>query len=326
VSSILLVVNLMSTTLVKFESIEKSYKDTQALKGISFDIKKGEIFGYIGPNGAGKTTTIKILVGLIRDYAGSILINGEPLDYGSNGFHKMLGYLPQDVGFQEWRTVDHALMTFGRLSGMHKEEVRARIPQVLDLVTLENVRYKNIRKLSGGMQQKLLFAQALLHDPEFLVLDEPMTGLDPLARYHMKTVFQRVAKEAGKTIFFSTHILSDLEGVCNTLGVLNNGQIVKIGAPKDIREEYRTRDIVEIAYSNGTPPLADVSSLEVVDDVSVAEDGVQRIVLRRGNDLDASMMRLMARLVEQGCRVRNFNLVRPSLDDVYLQLIGGRKE
>ncbi len=197
---------------------------------------------------------------------------------------------------------------------------------MLDLVTLENVRYKHIRKLSGGMQQKLLFAQALLHDPEFLVLDEPMTGLDPLARYHMKTVFQRVAKEAGKTIFFSTHILSDLEGVCNTLGVLNNGQIVKIGSPKDMREEYRTRDIVEIVYSNGAPPLTDVTSLEGVEDVSVTEGGAQRIVLKQGNDLDASIARLMARLVEQGCKVRNFNLVRPTLDDVYLQLIGGKKE
>ncbi|NMC08108.1 MAG: ABC transporter ATP-binding protein [Candidatus Lokiarchaeota archaeon] len=310
---------------MKFQNIEKSYKDTKALKGVSFEIKKGEIFGYIGPNGAGKTTTIKILIGLIRDYTGSILINGEPLDYGSNGFHKILGYLPQDVGFQEWRTVDHALMTFGRLSGLHKEEIKARIPKVLDLVTLENVRNKNIRKLSGGMQQKLLFAQALLHDPEFLVLDEPMTGLDPLARYHMKTVFQRVAKESGKTIFFSTHILSDLEGVCNTLGVLNNGQIIKIGTPKDFREEYRTRDIVEIVYSNGTPKLADVGAMEMVEEVSMAEDGTQRIVLKRGNDLDASLARLMASLVGQGCRVRNFNLVRPSLDDVYLQLIGGRK-
>ncbi len=319
-------VNALSTSLVRFENIEKSYKDTKALKGISFEIKKGEIFGYVGPNGAGKTTTIKILVGLIRDFSGSILVNSTPLDYGSNGFHRMLGYLPQDVGFQEWRTVDHALMTFGRLSGMHKGEVRERIPGVLELVTLEDVRYKHIRKLSGGMQQKLLLAQALLHDPEFLVLDEPMTGLDPLARYHLKTVFQRVAKEAGKTIFFSTHILSDLEGLCNTLAVLNNGQIVKIGSPKEMREEYRTRDIVEVVYADGAPALSDVSGLDMVEDVSMTEDQTQRFLLKRGNDLDSSMTRLMSRLVEQGCRVRNFNLVRPTLDDVYLQLIGGERK
>ncbi len=315
----------LAVSFVEFKNIEKSYKDVQALKGISFDIKKGEIFGYIGPNGAGKTTTIKILVGLIRKYEGSIFIEGKPIDYGEDGFHRILGYLPQDVGFQEWRSVEHALKTFGRLSGMDSNTIKDRIPSVLELVTLEDVQKKKINKLSGGMKQKLLLAQALLHDPEILVLDEPMTGLDPLSRFQLKKVFQKLSKEEGKTLFFSSHVLSDVEGVCNTLGVLDQGNVIKISNPKELREEFRLLmgDVVEVIYSNDAPMAKDIEDLEIVEKVEVTEDKRHLIYFKSGGDLDEKISRLLSILVEQGCKIRNFNLVTPSLDDVYVELIGG---
>jgi len=315
----------LTGALVEFQNIEKSYKDVQALKDISFDIRKGEIFGYIGPNGAGKTTTIKILVGLIRNYNGSILIDGKPIDYGEHGFHRILGYLPQDVGFQEWRSVEHALKTFGRLSGMDSKTIVERIPSALELVTLEDVRKKKINKLSGGMKQKLLLAQALLHDPEILVLDEPMTGLDPLSRIQLKKVFQRLSKDEGKTIFFSSHVLSDVEGICNTLGVLNQGKITKISNPKELREEFRLLmgDVVEIVYSNENSMVRDIEGLEIVKKVEVADNRRQLVYFTSGGDLDQKISMMLSLLVEQGCKIRNFNLVTPTLDDVYVQLIGG---
>ncbi|MHA1532980.1 MAG: ABC transporter ATP-binding protein [Candidatus Heimdallarchaeota archaeon] len=167
--------------IIEFLNVSKNYKDVQALREASFSIKQGDIFGYIGPNGAGKTTTLKILVGLISDYSGEVKINNESIKDQSN-FSQQIGYLPQDVGFQEWRTIDHALVTFGRLSGMSKEELHQRIPEVLELVGLLDARKRKIRHLSGGMQQKLKLAQALLHKPSILVLDEPMSGLDPTRR------------------------------------------------------------------------------------------------------------------------------------------------
>ena len=317
----------LAASYIEFINIEKSYKDLQALKGISFNIQKGEIFGYVGPNGAGKTTTIKILVGLIRKYKGSILIDGKPIDFGEQGFHRILGYLPQDVGFQEWRSVEHALHTFGRLSGLDSKSIKEQIPSVLELVTLEDVRNKKIRKLSGGMKQKLLLAQALLHDPEILVLDEPMTGLDPLSRFQLKKVFKRLSKDEGKTLFFSSHVLSDVEGICNTLGVLNQGSITKISNPKKLREEFRLSmgDIVEIIYSNDAPMAKDIEGLEIVEKVEITEDYRQLIHFKSGGDLDEKISQLLSILVEQGCKVRNFNLVTPSLDDVYVQLIGGEQ-
>jgi len=317
----------LAVSFVEFKNIEKSYKDVQALKGISFNIRKGEIFGYVGPNGAGKTTTIKILVGLIRKYEGSILIEGKPIDYGEDGFHRILGYLPQDVGFQEWRSVEHALKTFGRLSGLDSNTIKDRIPSVLELVTLEDVQKKKINKLSGGMKQKLLLAQALLHDPEILVLDEPMTGLDPLSRFQLKKVFQRLSKDEGKTLFFSSHVLSDVEGVCNTLGVLNNGNITKISNPKELREEFRLLmgDVVEVIYSSDAPMAKDIDNLEIVEKVEVMEDRRQLIHFKSGGDLDEKISLVLSILVEQGCKIRNINLVTPSLDDVYVELIGGEQ-
>jgi ABC-2 type transport system ATP-binding protein len=315
----------LTASFIEFKNIEKSYKDVQALKGITFEIQKGEIFGYIGPNGAGKTTTIKILVGLIRNFNGSIVIDGKPIEYGQHGFHRILGYLPQDVGFQEWRSVEHALNTFGKLSGLDSATIKDSIPNILELVTLEDVRKKKIHKLSGGMKQKLLLAQALLHDPEILVLDEPMTGLDPLSRFQLKKVFLRLSKDEGKTIFFSSHVLSDVEGVCNTLGVLNLGNIIKISNPKELREEFRLSmgDIVEVIYSNDAPMVRDIEGLEIVEKVEITEDRRHLIHFKSGGDLDEKISQLLAILVEQGCKVRNFNLVTPSLDDVYVQLIGG---
>lgn len=317
----------LAASFVEFKNIVKSYKDVQALRGISFNIRKGEIFGYIGPNGAGKTTTIKILVGLIRNYKGSILIDGNPIDYGQEGFHRILGYLPQDVGFQEWRSVEHILNTLGRLSGLDSGTIKERIPSVLELVTLEGVRKKKINKLSGGMKQKLLLAQALLHDPEILVLDEPMTGLDPLSRFQLKKVFQRLSKDQEKTIFFSSHVLSDVEGICDTLGVLNQGKIAKISNPKELREEFRLLmgDVIEIIYLNDTPMVKNIEGLETVEKAEIVDDRRQLIYFRSGGDLGEKISKALSILVEQGCKIRNFNLVTPSLDDVYIQLVGGEK-
>jgi ABC-2 type transport system ATP-binding protein len=319
------VVKKLAESFIEFKNIAKSYKDVNALKGISFSIRKGEIFGYVGPNGAGKTTTIKILVGLIRKYSGSIFIDGEPINYGEDGFHRILGYLPQDVGFQEWRTVEHALNTFGKLSGLDSKSIRERIPNVLELVTLEDVRKKKINKLSGGMKQKLLLAQAMLHDPEILVLDEPMTGLDPLSRFQLKKVFKRLSKDEGKTLFFSSHVLSDVEGICNTLGVLDYGEIIKISNPKDLREEFRLSmgDIVEVKYFKDAPPVKDIEDLNIVEKVELTDDKRYLIYLKSEGDLEEKISRTLSILVERGSKIRNFNLVSPSLDDVYVQLIGG---
>jgi ABC-2 type transport system ATP-binding protein len=180
--------------------VSKTYKETVALDKISFDVMVGEIFGYIGPNGAGKTTTIKILVGLIKDFQGAYkLKNNSP-----HQLYKELGYLPQGVSFQEWRTVDNVLKILGKLSGLENSFLEQQIENILFLLDLNEVRYRKVSRLSGGMIQKLGLAQALLNNPKFLVLDEPLSGLDPTSRYEVKKAIKKLRDE-GTTIFFSSH-------------------------------------------------------------------------------------------------------------------------
>jgi len=185
---------------LEFRQIQKSYGNIEALRDISFQIRKGEVFALIGPNGAGKTTTIKILVGLIQNYTGDVLLSGTNLSKGRNDIYPILGYLPQEVGFQEWRTVSQALYTFGRLSGIPASEIPTRSKEILELVGLTDMGARKIAHLSGGMRQKLRLAQALMHRPRLLVLDEPMSGLDPTSRYQMKQIIKSLVAQ-GITVF-----------------------------------------------------------------------------------------------------------------------------
>ena len=171
---------------------------------------------------------MKILIGLITDFQGEVLIGGYQMPKQKDEIHKLLGYLPQNVAFQEWRTVDHALKIFGKLSGLKDEELDAHIPEVLDLVSLTDVRHKKISQLSGGMTQKVGLAQALLHNPKLLVLDEPLGGLDPLSRHQLKNIVLELGRK-GTTILFSSHILSDVQDVADRIGILSHGHLKQVG-------------------------------------------------------------------------------------------------
>ena len=252
-------------TIIEFKDVFKSYKDVAALRGVSFSIQKGDIFGYIGPNGAGKTTTLKILVGLISDYSGELLINGE-LQTVQSIPGDIIGYMPQDVGFQEWRTVNHALVTFGLLSGLSRIVLNERIPEILQLVGLTEARNRKIKHLSGGMQQKLKLAQALLHNPPILILDEPMSGLDPTSRWQMKNIIRQLAQK-DITIIFSSHILREVEDIATTIGIINQGVIAKLGRPQDLQDELSGGEAIEVFGPELASKAEDLGKLTCVERV-----------------------------------------------------------
>jgi len=311
-------------TFIEFKGVTKIYQGGfKALDEISFFSNKGEIFGYIGPNGAGKTTTIKILVGLIKDYQGDVSVDG--INLREKDFNTKLGYLPQDVGFQEWRTVDHALTTFGRLSGVPTEALEDRIASTLDLVGLHDVISKKIVNLSGGMVQKLRLAQALLHDPEILVLDEPMNGLDPASRFQVKNIIKSLAGR-GKTVLFSSHILSDVQDIADTIGILNHGKIIRIGSPAELQAEFQVGNAVELEVVDESLQVADLETMSEIQSITTEEGRKFNIVFKPEIDLDVAIHSLLAFLFGAGVKLRHFNQVRPSLEEVYLKLVGGDGE
>jgi len=305
---------------IEFRNISKSYKELLALDNISFNIQKGEIFGYIGPNGAGKTTTIKILVGLIRDHKGEVYIYGKNVSTNNKELHNLIGYHPQEAGFQEWRTIDHAYKTFGRLSGLSFERIENRTQEILELLNLSDVRYKKIIHLSGGMFQKLRLGQALLHEPEILVLDEPLSGLDPTSRFQFKEIIKKLAKN-GMTILFSSHILSDVQDIATKIGILNQGRIMKIGTPEELQSNFNVGNVIEINVTKNSPCCEGLEEFPEIEYVEKVKPNAQIIHLKSNVDLDLSINKIINRIIKQNCKIRHFNIKTPSLEDVYLKYV-----
>jgi ABC-2 type transport system ATP-binding protein len=305
---------------VVLRGVSKRYFNFRALDNISFEINEGEIFGYIGPNGAGKTTTMKILVGLISDFQGEVLISGCRIPKQKEEIHKLLGYLPQDIAFQEWRTVNHALTTFGRLSGLTAQQVESRIPEVLDLVSLSDVRHKKISQLSGGMTQKVGLAQALLHEPKLLVLDEPLGGLDPLSRHQFKKVISELGKR-GTTILFSSHILSDVQDVADRIGILNYGRLRQVGTLNELKARMSIQKTIEVLLSQPNDEWQELESLKGVK--SVEQVSLGRILANLDADADADEVinAVVQSIVRLGIKVRGITLLHPSLDEIYLKYV-----
>jgi ABC-2 type transport system ATP-binding protein len=308
------------SAFLTLHNLTKSYGGFKALNEVSIDIREGEIFGYIGPNGAGKTTTMKILTGLISSYQGQVTIGGYDLAKNRNEIHKLLGYLPQSVAFQDWRTVNHALMTFGKLSGLTEAQLSERIPRILDFLGLGDVRGKKISQLSGGMTQKVGLAQALLHEPRLLVLDEPMGGLDPLSRRQFKDIIVNLAAK-GTTVLFSSHILSDVQDVANRIGIINRGRIKKVGTLGDLKAQFMQQRTVEVLLSGPSDSWQQLGNLKGVSGVVQPQQGVVLVNLERDTQEDEAVNDVVAAVVRLGIRVRGVWLLEPSLDQIYFNYI-----
>jgi ABC-2 type transport system ATP-binding protein len=220
----------------------KRMKRVEALKGIDLAVAQGEVFGFLGPNGAGKSTTIKILMGLIRPTAGTVWLNG--IDVTDPASRRTVGYLPENPAFYEYLTAEEYLQFVGNMFGMSEALRAERCGEALRRLDLWEARSRPIRGYSKGMVQRLGLAQALLHDPDIYILDEPMSGLDPLGRALVKEIIREL-KGQGKCVFFSTHITADVEAVCDRVAVIVRGVVRRVQRVDEIMtggiEGYRLR-------------------------------------------------------------------------------------
>jgi ABC-2 type transport system ATP-binding protein len=214
---------------------------TQALDGVSLEVPPGSIFGLLGRNGAGKTTLVKILLGLIHPTSGHAAVLGE--EPSSHRMRRRIGYLPESMRLPEHMKAESFLRYMGAINHVSDEQLRKRVPSLLELLELDGARRKLLREYSKGMTQRLGIAQALLNDPDVLFLDEPTDGLDPLGRKEVRDLLTNL-KAAGKTIFLNSHLLSEIELVCDRVTILERGRVVRSGAPRDLMTstgEYRVK-------------------------------------------------------------------------------------
>jgi len=307
--------------VVELEGVSKSFpsgfwrRRVRVLIDISFSVRRNEIVGFLGPNGAGKTTTIKILNGLATADAGRISIFGEPIG-GRRDHRRRIGYMPEQPYFYEYLTGDEFLALCGRLTGMNGREIRRKSREMLERVGLSGAEGKSIRKYSKGMMQRLGLAQALLHDPELVILDEPMSGLDPMGRMEVRSLIHGL-KKLGKTVFFSSHIIADVEALCDRVVMIDRGRKVAEGAVEELvggEVQY-----VEVVFSPLTDRMVTTAQSIPADLGSVQGD---TLVLRAKDHAEADLW--VRKMKEAGIPLSSLQPMKRRLEDIYVERLGSR--
>jgi ABC-2 type transport system ATP-binding protein len=243
---------------IEILGLEKTYRvgfwhqrPKRALQPLHLTVEEGEIFGFLGPNGAGKTTTLKMLMGLVFPTAGTARILGR--DWNDPEVKAQIGFLPEQPYFYDYLTAHELLTYYAQLSGVPARDRKRRIDEVLERVGLTDVKGVQLRKFSKGMLQRAGIAQAILHDPRLVFFDEPMSGLDPLGRREVRDLMEQL-KQEGKTVFFSTHILSDAEALCDRVAIINKGELRGVGAVADLTSTVQGK--VEMIWQGGLVPAS----------------------------------------------------------------------
>jgi ABC-2 type transport system ATP-binding protein len=275
-----------------------------AVKSLNLAVNLGETFGFLGPNGAGKTTTLKMLMGIIFPTSGSARILGQ--DCTAPEVKQKIGFLPEQPYFYDYLSAPELLDYYAQLSGVERAERKRRTAELLERVGLADVGRKQLRKFSKGMLQRVGIAQAIIHDPEVVFLDEPMSGLDPLGRYEIRELIQSL-KDAGKTIFFSTHILSDAEALCDRVAVIHKGELRGVGIVNDLRSAIAEK--TEVIWQ-GAGALVAVT--KHVINSHVTGDTVRATVSSQDLDL------LLEKLRQQRVRLVSVTPLHGTLEEYFL--------
>jgi ABC-2 type transport system ATP-binding protein len=280
-----------------------------ALQGLDLEVNAGEIFGFLGPNGAGKTTTMKILMGLIYPTSGRARLFGKPL--GDVNVKQKIGFLPESPYFYDYLTADEFLLFYGQLFGMPHAELTRRIDELLTLVGLAKSRSMRLRRFSKGMLQRVGLAQALINDPQLVILDEPMSGLDPIGRKEVRDLILHL-KESGKTVFFSSHILSDVETICNRVGILINGRLRDVGSVEELLGRYGVKTVEIITEGLTGPPAERLRGMAAKTVVT----GPRTWLLF---DTEAFVDEAVALIVNSGGRLVSLVRQKGSLEDLFVK-------
>jgi ABC-2 type transport system ATP-binding protein len=295
--------------------LTKVYGHTHALDGVDLRVEEGSIFGFLGPNGAGKTTTVRLLTGLAHPTSGSIRILGA--DAGAATVRSQLGFLPDVPGFYEWMTGRDFLEFAGRIFGMSRADRANRVDMLLDLAGLTDVKTK-IGGYSRGMKQRLGVAQALINSPRLLVLDEPTSALDPLGR---KAILEMLASLRGRTtVFFSTHILADVERVCDTIAILDRGRLVEQATLDELKARYGLHKVVVEVTECADVLARGIESQPWATNVERRDNGTLRVSVA---DVGVARRAIPKLVADGGFGLVRFEAAEVELEDVFVELVGG---
>jgi len=293
-----------------------------ALRGVDLKVFHGEVFGLLGPNGAGKTTLIKVLLGIVRRSQGQAEVLGQPA--GSRQARRLIGYLPENMSFPHHHTAISALQLYGRLSSVPEGEIRNRSAELLEMVGLHGRERELVKRYSKGMRQRLALAQALLHEPQLLIMDEPTDGLDPIGRAEMRALIVQL-KQQGKTVFLNSHILQEVELVCDRVAIMSSGIVRGVGTPSELTRQFHSQDdyVVRLELIGELNSIRSAVETLCPDAtmwrLSPLPNGEVQVVWKalRQNDLDVLIDMLRLRKVS----IRRVEPSQLSLEEVFLTAV-----
>ncbi len=308
----------MADIVIDVRELRKTYrtpfrrKKVEALRGISFTVERGHIFGFVGPNGAGKTTTIRTLMGLIRPSGGTATILGHQIPSRTARSH--VGFLPESPYFYDYLTIGELLDLAGRLFGIDRVERKRRADALIDRVGLDRARSQSLKKFSKGMLQRAGLAQALMNDPELVVLDEPTSGLDPIGRKEVRDLILEL-RDQGKTVFFSSHILTDIEAIADRVAIVARGSLQSLGTPAELVKRTVLGIDVKVRISDD----ADIAALSNSGSHVRRTAGELAVTLSADADLEAWLEIAHA----AGAKIVSIEPRHETLEDLFMRQIAG---
>jgi ABC-2 type transport system ATP-binding protein len=306
-------------TAIRTENLSKYYGSVKALEKLNLEVPDNVVFGFLGPNGAGKTTTVKLLTGFSKPTEGKAEVAGEVVGESGLELQAKIGLLPDVPAFYDWMTGRELLSFIGETHSLAHAEIKKRSEELLNLVDLKKAGGRRIGGYSRGMRQRLGIAQALVNNPRVLFMDEPTSALDPLGRREVLELIGRLKESA--TIFMSTHILSDVERVCDMVGVIDKGRLITVSTVAELRKKY-TRSLFEMEFiENPQPFLEDLKNVQwLAEPEIVVENGVP-VLQVRALDVDRARRELPRIIALSGLTLTRYEMGMVSLEDIFMEIV-----
>jgi|KBSMisStandDraft_5_1062788.scaffolds.fasta_scaffold44312_2 ABC-2 type transport system ATP-binding protein len=305
---------------IAVENIVKRYGDFEAVKGVSFSVADGEIFGLLGPNGAGKSTLIRMMTTLIPVTSGRAIVGGHDVSKHSDAVRRMIGVIPQALTSDQDLTVEENLSIYAKLYSVPRGQREKNIADVLEAVDLTKWRTAQTKTLSGGMRRRLEIARGLVHDPRIFFLDEPTTGLDPVSRIAVWEMLNNLKKTRNLTMLLTTHYMEEADRLCDRIAIVDHGTLVALGTPVELKQSVPGSNVVEVQFNREDPEWQSrLESLPNVTEVQSQSAGVYRVLTSNGSQTTTQLVEMAASLGEQ---LTSLSVQNTSLDDVFVHYTG----
>lgn len=306
--------------ILETQNLIKNYGDFTAVKGISFDIKEGEIFSLLGPNGAGKTTTISILSTLYTPTSGDATIGGHSITREPMAVKRVIGVVPQDLALYEDLTAKENLVFWGQMYGLGGKSLNSRVDEVLEQIGLTDKAKNRVKTYSGGMKRRVNIGVGLLHKPRLLFMDEPTVGIDPQSRRAILDTVKDLNKQ-GMTVLYTTHYMEEAAELSNRVGIIDHGELIALGTQDELTKQVGETETLILHIGENEDPEALAKAVSSVEGVQKADvtDNVVSVITHDAKDVIAAVV---SKANERGIKIRSMDIREPNLEAVFLHLTG----